>query len=619
MGLVVLALRCYLVFQNVFITFKTLKLPPPSSRNNGQPSVRALTQRKRDMKGCMAIWIVWCCLALYESLVERIVWIFIPFYDELKSVILIFLILSRARSAEPIYLHVIRPLLKPYVSTLDAIFGFIHNLGDFMLLVLSLPFTAAISWWYGPSVDEDQAGLTEVDSESVRSYGDEQPTTFRNRSDYPGHRNLRRQPTSSTGDGHDTYPSGASQETRHSSDTLRSRNYAAPDASSQNHQIWYPPPSSYEEPDDGGHHEPPTVMPEPHIPSISVDDWRAYPPFPSSYPITPVHQAQINMPEPVHPSQFGMIHEEGTGGTTNDQTDGTRQGFGRSLLPLREPLNPGRDGDLSDETRNLGVPIHETRYVTSSDEDMDDYETEEDSFEVTLRTPQHRRILRAVPMDREVSNVSINTEATVASSAPSETTGLTTDHHASSLRTTTVTMSRSSSTGSSSAAGVKRPLPHYRVGVRPRIRTADNRSPKKMGHTRAIGRPTAIPRPLRPTPESAASEDTLDDEDLKDTDAARGGDALLARKRRRVTAAPRTKRMVNTRPGARSGRDQSSESRLGQDSKKSRVARPPVATKTTLRNVDPRMTTGTGSSGSTVSPRRGHQAMRRNPVPVFRP
>ncbi|KAI0005094.1 hypothetical protein BJV74DRAFT_758530, partial [Russula compacta] len=154
MGLVVLILRSYLVFQNVFITFKTLKLPPPSSRNNGQPSTRALTQRKRDMKGCMAIWIIWCCLALYESLLERIVWIFIPFYDELKSVTLIFLILSRARSAEPIYLHVIRPLLKPYVSTLDAVLNFVHNLGDFILLILSLPFSAAISWWYGSSTDE---------------------------------------------------------------------------------------------------------------------------------------------------------------------------------------------------------------------------------------------------------------------------------------------------------------------------------------------------------------------------------------------------------------------------------------------------------------------------------
>ena len=572
-----------------------------------------------------------CCLALYESLVEKLVWIFIPFYDELKSVVLIFLILSRARvcapvgrleslvtyfcqSAEPIYLHVIRPLLKPYVSTLDAVLSFVHNLGDFVLLILSLPFTSVISWWYGPSADEDQTGLTEVDSESVRSYGDEQPTTFRNRSDYSGPHNLRAHPTSSTGDGHDTYPSGE----RNSSDTLRNRFYAAP---SQNHQVWYPPPSSFEEPDDGGRHEPPTVMPEPHTTSISIDDWRAYPPFPSSYPLTPVHQPQINMPEPVHPSQFGIIHEESTGGTTtNDQTDGTRQGFGRSLLPPREPLNPGHDGDLSDETRNLGVQIHETRYVTSSDEDMDDYETEEDSFEVTLRTPQHRRILRAVPMDRAISNVSIDTEATVASSAPSETTGLTTDHHGSSLRTATVTMSRSSSTGSSNVAGVKRPLPHYRVGIRPRMRTADNRSPKKMGPTRAIGHPTAIPRPLlRPTPEGAASEDTLDEEDLKDTVAARGDDTSLAHKRRRVIAAPRTKRMANTRPGMRGARDQSSESRLGQDNRKAHVARPPVATKTSMRNVHSRITTGTGSSGSTVSPRKAYQAMRRNAAPIFRP
>ena len=30
-------------------------------------------------------------------MLEKIVWIFIPFYDELKSVTLIFLILSRAR------------------------------------------------------------------------------------------------------------------------------------------------------------------------------------------------------------------------------------------------------------------------------------------------------------------------------------------------------------------------------------------------------------------------------------------------------------------------------------------------------------------------------------------
>jgi hypothetical protein len=519
------------------------------------------------------------------------------------------------------------------VATLDAVLNFVHNLGDFILLVLSLPFSAAVSWWYGPPTDEDQAGLTEADSESVRSFGDEQPAGFKRRSDHLGYRNLRISPTAgdalrsgaATENGLNTYPHGVSWEIRNSSDTLRSRFYAAPDTSSQNHQIWYPPPSSHEDPDedqaDNPANVPPIAMPEPGIPSIGTDDWRTYPPFPSAYPPTPVGPPQISMPEPIHPSQFGVIHEEGARATVpnNDQTDGARQGFGRSLLPPREPSNPGSDGDLSDENENPGVQIQEIRYVTSSDsdEDMEDYETEEDSFDITFRTPQHRRILRAVPMGREVSNVSIVTEATVASSAPSETTGLTTDHHASSLRTATVTMSRSASMATSSAAGMKRPLPHYKIGVRPRIRVADNRSPRKVGATRGTGRFTAIPRPASvwPTRGGTVSEDTLDDEDLKD-----GKDAL-ARKKRRVTATPKTRRMVASRPVGRGARDvsQSSESRPGQDSKKTRVARISVATKTSLRSVNPRGTVAAaGSSGSTICPRKTHQAVKRAGAP-FRP
>jgi len=618
MGLVVLFLRCYLVFQNVFITFKTLKLPPPSSRNNGQPSLRALTQRKRDMKGCMAIWIIWCGLALYESMLERIVWIFIPFYDELKTVVLIFLILSRARSAEPIYLHVIRPLLKPYVSTLDAVLKFVHNLGDFVLLILSLPFSAAISWWYGSS-DEDQSGLTEVDSESVRSYADEQPAPSMKRPDYHGHRNTQGPPTSReesrsrrgiSGNGHIPYPRGVSRETRNSSDTLHSRFYAPPDASSQKYEIWHPPPSSQEDIDE------------------DRAEYPSYPPFPAAYPLTPVHPPQISMPEPVHPSQFGVIQGEGTGGAVanNDQNDGTQQGFWRSLLPPREPLNPGSDGDLSDETKYPGVQIHETRYVTSSDgdEDMEDYETEEDSFDVTFQTPKHRRILRAVPMGREVSNASIVTEATVASSVPSETTGLTTDHRGSSLRTTTVTASRSSSLGSSGATGVKRPFPNYKIGVRPRVRAADHRSPRKAGPVRGTGRLTALPRPasLRPQREGTISEDTLDDEDPRDAGAPQGDDALLARKRRRVAGTPGTRRVVASQPAVRGPRTihRSLEARPAQDGRKTRITRPPVATKTSLRNVNPRVTKGAAaSSGPAASTSSARQPVKRRVAATSRP
>lgn len=61
MPLIVPVLRLSMVFLNVWETFKTLKKPPPSARYGGQPSVRALSQRKRDMKGCLTVWIVWVC------------------------------------------------------------------------------------------------------------------------------------------------------------------------------------------------------------------------------------------------------------------------------------------------------------------------------------------------------------------------------------------------------------------------------------------------------------------------------------------------------------------------------------------------------------------------------
>lgn len=117
MALVVPVLRIAVLFLNVYETYKTLKLPPPSARNGGKPSVRAMTQRKREMKGCLTVWIVWvsshqtvnllssrqlirlaqCCFAGYERLFDSIVGILMPFYNELKSIVLIFLLLTRAR------------------------------------------------------------------------------------------------------------------------------------------------------------------------------------------------------------------------------------------------------------------------------------------------------------------------------------------------------------------------------------------------------------------------------------------------------------------------------------------------------------------------------------------
>ncbi|KAF8559163.1 hypothetical protein OG21DRAFT_1397436, partial [Imleria badia] len=139
MPLVVPVLRCFVVFLNVYETFKTLKPPPPSARRGGQPSVRAITQRKRDLKGCLAVWAVWCCYAVYERTFDRVVGIFLPFYSEIKSVFLLFLVLTRAKGAEPLFLHVLRPLVKPYAAVVDPMLELSRDIGDFFFALLQVP------------------------------------------------------------------------------------------------------------------------------------------------------------------------------------------------------------------------------------------------------------------------------------------------------------------------------------------------------------------------------------------------------------------------------------------------------------------------------------------------
>lgn len=142
MGLIVPALRLTMLFLNIYDSYKTLKLPAPSHRNGGKPSQRALTQRKRDMKGCLAVWIVWCCFINYERVAEAIVSLFVPFYDEFKTIVLLFFIFTRARGAEPIFLHVLRPLLKPYTPTLDMLLDFVCMIGDMIFTLAKMPINS---------------------------------------------------------------------------------------------------------------------------------------------------------------------------------------------------------------------------------------------------------------------------------------------------------------------------------------------------------------------------------------------------------------------------------------------------------------------------------------------
>jgi receptor expression-enhancing protein 5/6 len=59
MPLFVPILRLLMLFLNIYDSYKTLKAPVSSTRNGGRPTVRAISQRKRDIKGCLAVWVVW--------------------------------------------------------------------------------------------------------------------------------------------------------------------------------------------------------------------------------------------------------------------------------------------------------------------------------------------------------------------------------------------------------------------------------------------------------------------------------------------------------------------------------------------------------------------------------
>lgn len=53
-------LRFTYLFFNIYGTYKVLKAPAISPYDNGgPPNYRVIVQRRRDMEGIMAIWIVW--------------------------------------------------------------------------------------------------------------------------------------------------------------------------------------------------------------------------------------------------------------------------------------------------------------------------------------------------------------------------------------------------------------------------------------------------------------------------------------------------------------------------------------------------------------------------------
>ncbi|KAF8507598.1 hypothetical protein JB92DRAFT_2642512, partial [Gautieria morchelliformis] len=151
MAVVVPVLRVWLLLLNLYGTFKAIKPPPVSLRNtrNGQgPSGRAMQLRKREMKSSLAVWVVWAIFSTFERPLDRSVGLLTPFYSEIKCTVLLFLIVSRSHGAEAVFLHLIHPLVRPYVPQVDSTLATLQSVFELVILIVCLPWEYVVHWWH---------------------------------------------------------------------------------------------------------------------------------------------------------------------------------------------------------------------------------------------------------------------------------------------------------------------------------------------------------------------------------------------------------------------------------------------------------------------------------------
>lgn len=438
MPLVVPALRLFLVFLNIYETFKTLKFPPP--RRGGQPSARALSQRKRDLKGCLAIWVVWCCYAAYERTCDRVFGFLVPFHSEMKSVLLLFLLVTRAKGAEPLYLHVIRPFIKPYAIIVDPILEIVRDVGDFLFALSQVPVdyvrsTWPLAWPIGESdtgrdcPPEELANFTLTSRtvtiplpktyEAVQAPRDKHSTSVRSVSDSKRRSNSRQSIYASRGrHAKSTSTATLPQYSAHPpSHEPPQYSQTLPRGRNQNH---YPPVSTHGnellgDPSTPGFTRSLSYHP---VREYQSDEWRVYPAFPSAYPPTPL-PALASLPSPVARSKsdshyppipedtpdFHMPLEQHPS-SVHDSNQG--HGGNSGVRKRRDRLEPDNEsaGDTGDEGSQTDLSEH------SRAGDDSDYD-----YNATMRTPYRYLYSNGVDPSPAASSASVASQSTTLSTA----------------------------------------------------------------------------------------------------------------------------------------------------------------------------------------------------------
>lgn len=516
---------------------------------------------------------------MYERTLDGIVGLFVPFYDQWKTLLILFFIFTRARvstnvshvypqkltmmqGSEPIYLHILRPCLKPYVATLDVLMSVTHNIGDFVLLLLSIPVQYVSEQYehlFSRRTKRERSSRVEGQQPPapVPRSADEtrRPTTDRRSSSssqrVPSVKGTTRDTRPSTR-GRNSSGSGSSRpisnQSRLPSSTRvpstgslgphgrRTSSRTRPSQVSQTPQrtpvfeIWHPSASSRDDPPSGLPTPPVEIPPLPVLlpeETATVDEWRQYPPFPSAYPPTPLPVASrlpsdapnVAIAPAVAPS-FAGIPEEHIDAQVSDPLDNPQD------IPTQsEAEKPLSDDGLSDGQDSM-EGIEEERLYSSDDMDGDD----EDEFNVTLRTPKSQRT-----QPRRSPLKSLRPSSSGESLA-SRSTGLSTADDGSTLRTrssgeeTSTTLSVSDA---SSIAGRKRRLSRSSSTLKGRVKPVDTKS--RITKTSSGRNASTVRVRGKFASKDTLASDTPDEDNLPNASGA--SDDELGVKRRRVPEA----------------------------------------------------------------------------------
>lgn len=396
-------------------------------------------------------------------------------------------LIALPQGAEPIYLHVIRPLLKPYTASVDALLDLARMFGDIMFVLSTFPIRYIHTWWchirssslgrYFDAAVRQQVLPTPRDGATA--------TTPSMRSAFSSTSTLLNVDIS--------HATAIADPSRILKESVGQKVNAAPRpdfvldpsvkpsvASVASHQVWYPPPSSYRdsteenitpEPtsDVNRHDGLPDIISEYTVQELmQMEEWRQYPAFPSAYPATPL------LPTSTLPniSAVMLSFADNEGDRTLRQQD-----FEQSLLISRASMEPNLaelSSDNTDQNQVLNDNDNDENSPMSVDVSMG--EDDEDDFNITLGTPlpPPTNTFRSRPGRRPIRPLVFESDDDISSGATSPTALSTTDN-GSSLHTPTsseASFSESLPQQAPPVASKKRALPRsFSPGIQKKTRT----------------------------------------------------------------------------------------------------------------------------------------------------